>query len=212
MELEDLKTIWKQSEADFHLKDEAQIASMLKGKSMSIIAKLKRSVWFELVFALIVSIVLLIYAITLKPGAFKWTAISLLLMCLGSSVYFSKKLLLLNRFQEVNENLHVTISLLIKNLNGYLKFYKNSYTILYPVYFSLGILFAALERGPKKFIEFVLQPSIIIYLLLMAGISYIVSTWFANMYIKKLNGDHLQKLQGLLNDLDNSFSPLHTGD
>jgi hypothetical protein len=212
MELEDLKTIWKQSEADFHLKDEAQIASMLKGKSMSIIAKLKRSVWFELVFALIVSIVLLVYAITLKPGALKWTAISLLLMCLGSSIYFSKKLILLNRFQEVNENLHVTISLLITNLNGYLRFYKNSYTILYPIYFSLGILFAALERGPKKFIEFLLQPSIIIYLLLMAGIFYIVSTWFANWYIKKLYGDHLQKLQGLLSDLDNSFSPLHTRD
>jgi hypothetical protein len=212
MELEDLKTIWKQSEADFRLKDEAQIASMLKGKSMSIIAKLKRSVWFELVFALIVSVVLLVYAITLKPGAFKWTAISLLLMCLGSSIYFSKKLMLLNRFQEVNENLHVTISTLITNLNGYLRFYKNSYTILYPVYFSLGILFAALERGPKKFMEFLLQPTIIIYLLLMAGIFFFVSTWFANWYIKKLYGDHLQKLQGLLDDLNNSLTPLHTRD
>jgi hypothetical protein len=201
MELEDLRSIWKQSEPDFQRKDEAQIGLMLKGKSMSIIAKLKRSVWFELIFALIVSIVLLIYAITLKPGTFKWTAISLLLMCLGSSIYFTKKLVLLNRFQEVNENLHITLSLLIINLKGYLKFYKNSYTILYPVYFLLALVFGALERGPKKYMEFLMQPSIIIYLLLMAGIFFFMNTWFANWYIKKLYGNHLEKLQGLLDDL-----------
>jgi hypothetical protein len=201
MELEELKIIWKQSEADFHLKDEAQIGLMLKGKSMSIVGKLKQSVWLELIFALIASIVLLIYAITFKPGAFKWTAISLLVMCLGLSIYLSKKLILLNRFQEVNENLHVTISVLITKLNGYLRFYKNSYAILFPVYFSLALLFGALERGPKKYMEFLLQPGIIIYLLVMAGIFFVISTWLANWYIKKLYGDHLEKLQRLLDDI-----------
>jgi hypothetical protein len=74
--------------------------------------------------------------------------------------------------------------------------------ILYPVYFSLGLLFGALERGPKKYMEFLWQPSIIFYLLLMAAIFFVISTWFANWYIKKLYGNHLEKLQGLLDDLD----------
>jgi hypothetical protein len=203
MELEDLKCIWKQSEPEFRQKDEAEIALMLKGKSMSIIAKLKRSVWFELVLVFASSGVLLLYAINLKAGAFKWTSISLLVMCVASTIYFIKKLALLNRFQQVNENLHDTVSFLVTNLKTYLKFYKNSYAILFPVYFFLGLLFGALERGPKKYIDFLLRPGIMIGLVVMAVLFFIISTWFANWYIKKLYGNHLAKLQGLLDEMEN---------
>jgi hypothetical protein len=65
MELEELRNIWKSSESGFQPKDESEIASMLKGRSISIIDKLKRSVRFELVFTLFVSLCLLLYALTL---------------------------------------------------------------------------------------------------------------------------------------------------
>ena len=45
MELDELKHIWKKTDVDFHPKGEAELASMLKGNSKSIIDKLKRSVW-----------------------------------------------------------------------------------------------------------------------------------------------------------------------
>jgi hypothetical protein len=201
MELEELKSIWKQNEPAFQPKGEAEIALMLKAKSISIIAKLKRSVWFELIFTIIVSIVLLKYAISLKTGAFKWTSISLLVMCMASTIYFIKKLVLLNRFNEMHENLHDTISSLIKKLNGYLKFYKTSYAILFPVYFLLGLLFGALERGTDKYLEFLQKPATIIYLVLMAGLFFFLSTWFASWFLKKLYGNHLDKLNNLLAEL-----------
>lgn len=201
MELEDLKSIWKNSEPAFNLKNEQEIASMLKGKSMSIIDKLKRSVWFELVFAVVLSIALLLYALSLPKGALKWTSISLLLMCLVYTIYYIKKLTLLNRAQRGNENLHDTVTLLVKNLTGYLKFYKNSYAILYPVYFLLGLLFGALERGTDKYLEFLSRPSTIISLLLVAGLFFLISTRLANWYLKKLYGNHLDKLKSLLNEL-----------
>lgn len=201
MELEDLKSIWKNSEPAFNLKNEQEIASMLKGKSMSIIDKLKRSVWFELVFAIVLSIALLLYALSLPKGALKWTSISLLLMCLVYTIYYIKKLTLLNRAQRGTENLHDTITLLVKNLMGYLKFYKNSYAILYPVYFLLGLLFGALERGTDKYLEFLSRPSTIISLLLVAGLFFLISTRLANWYLKKLYGNHLDKLKSLLNEL-----------
>ena len=201
MELEDLKSIWKNSEPAFNLKNEQEIASMLKGKSMSIIDKLKRSVWFELVFAIVLSIALLLYALSLPKGALKWTSISLLLMCLIYTIYYIKKLTLLNRAQRGNENLHDTITLLVNNLMGYLKFYKNSYAILYPVYFLLGLLFGALERGTDKYLEFLSRPGTIISLLLVAGLFFLISTRLANWYLKKLYGNHLDKLKSLLNEL-----------
>lgn len=200
MELEDLKSIWKQSEPDFQLKNEAEIALMLKGKSVSIIDKLKRNVWIELIFTIVVSVVLLFYAISLKTGALKWTSISLLLMCMASTIYYIKKLVMLNRFREVNENLHDTISLLIKNLTSYVKFY-NSFAVLYAVYFLLGLLFGALEKGTDKYIEFLSKSSTIIYLLLMAGLFFFISTWCASWFLKKLYGNHLDKLKALLEEL-----------
>lgn len=203
MELEDLKSIWKQNGPEFHQKGEAEISLMLKGKSISIIARLKRNVWFELILAVLSSAALLLYAIGLKNGALKWSSISVLVMTLGASIYFIKKLLLLNRFEKMNENLHDTLALLIASLRNYLKFYKNSYAVLFPIYFFLALLFGALERGPGKYIDFLFQPSVIITLLVFAVLFFVISTWAANWYVKKLYGDHLAKLQGLLDDLDN---------
>ena len=202
MELEDLKSIWKSSEPVFQPKNEQEIAMMLKGRSISIINKLKRNVWFELVFTILVSVVLLVYALSLPQGAMKWTSISLLLMCIASTIFYVKKLVMLSRVQEINENLHDTISSLIKNLTAYLRFYKNSYTVLYPVYFSLGLLFSVLERGTDNFLQLLAQPTTIIYLLVMAGLFFVVSFWFARWFLKKLYGDHLEKLKNILNELN----------
>ncbi|HEX6226513.1 MAG TPA: hypothetical protein VFZ52_18965 [Chryseolinea sp.] len=202
MELEDLKSIWKSSEPVFQPKNEQEIAMMLKGRSISIINKLKRNVWFELVFTILVSVVLLVYALSLPQGAMKWTSISLLLMCIASTIFYVKKLVMLSRVQEINENLHDTISSLIKNLTAYLRFYKNSYTVLYPVYFSLGLLFSVFERGTDSFLQLLAQPTTIIYLLVMAGLFFVVSFWFARWFLKKLYGDHLEKLKNIFNELN----------
>jgi hypothetical protein len=205
MELEDLKSIWKNSEPAFQPKNEQEIALMLKGKSVSIINKLKRNVWFELGIAILASIGLLIYALSLETGALKWTSISLLLMCLAYSIIYVKKLLLLNRFQALDGNLRETISLLVENLTSYLKFYKNSYAILYPVYFMLGILFSVIERGPEEYLEYLSKTGTLLYTLVVAGafagVFFFVSTMGANWYLKKLYGNHLEKLKGILNEL-----------
>jgi hypothetical protein len=208
MELEDLKSIWKSNAAQFEPKREDEIALMLKGRSMSIIEKLKRNVWFELIFTIVVTVGLLLYAISLESGALKWTSISLLIMCVTYSFYYVKKLILLNRFAGMNENMRDNISILIKNLSSYLKFYKSSYAVLYPVYFALGLLFGALERGTEKYLEFISQPRTILYLLLMAGLFFFISTWFASWYLKKLYGTHLEKLKKLLDEIQGSSNPI----
>lgn len=201
MELEDLKIIWKSNEPEFQPKEEKEIALMLKGRSMSIIEKLKRNVWFELIFTVVVSLALLIYAISLETGALKWTSISLLLMCIAFTFFYIKKLTVLNRFDGVNENLRDNISILIKKLSGYLKFYKRSYAILYPFYFCLGLLFGALEKGTDRYIEYLSRSEIIIRLLLLAIVFFLISTSLATWYLKKLYGNHLDKLKNLLNEL-----------
>jgi hypothetical protein len=201
MELEDLKSIWKSSEPVFQPKNEQEIARMLKGRSISIVNKLKRNVWFELVFTIVVSVALLIYALSLPKGAMKWTSISLLVMCIASTVFYVKKLTILNHVEGINENLHDTISFLIKNLTTYLRFYKNSYTVLYPIYFLLGLVFSLIEKG-TDIAEFLSQRTTLIYLVFMAGLFFLISFWLARWFLKKLYGDHLEKLKSIMQELN----------
>jgi hypothetical protein len=201
MELEELRSIWKSSKPGFQPKDESEIASMLTGRSLSIIDKLKRSVWFELIFTLVSSLGLLVYALTLPSGDLKWTSIAILAMCLAYIIYYIKKIILLNRFDPAKENIRANLVSLIEKLTGYLRFYRRSYTILYPVFFVVGLLFGGLARGADAFFENLLKPRTIIYLAIMAVVLYLLTSWLVNWYLKKLYGNHLEKLKSLLNDI-----------
>jgi len=201
MELDDLKSIWKQDKPGFEPKKEAEIASMIKGRSNSIISKLKRSVWFELIFTIVCGIVFGVYALTLESGALMWTIISLIVLFVSYLFYYVKKIVLLNKFDSSTENLKNSLQHLSERLTTYLNFYKKSYAILYPVYFCLGLLFGAMERGIDDFLHRLSQPKTILYLIVLAGIFFVCTILITNWYLKKLYGNHLDKLKELLNEL-----------
>jgi hypothetical protein len=202
MELDELKDLWKKNDAVFQPKEDRELASMLRGNSKSIVDKLKRSVWLELIFTTVSGIVLLVYALTLPSGALKWTSVSILAIFVAYSFYYVKKIMLLNSFNANQGNLRVTLENLIENLSSYLKFYKRSYTILYPMYFCLALLFGAIERGFDQFVTALSEPKTIFYLVGFAAIFYVGSTWLVKFILKKLYGDHLEKLKVLLKDLN----------
>jgi hypothetical protein len=202
MELDELKNIWKQSPAKFQFKNETQLASMLKGSSKSAVAKLKKSVWFELGFTIVAGLALLIYAMSLPSGSLKWTTVSILALFVAYSFYYVKKLLLLATFKPADDHLKANLEKLTASLTGYMKFYKRSYTILYPIYFGLGLLFGGLESGSDKFLQIISEPKIILYLVFIAIAFFFLSTWFANWYFKKLYGNHIEKLKAILRDLN----------
>lgn len=202
MELDELKDLWKKSDAVFQPKADTEIASMLRGSSKSIVDKLKRSVWLELIITLVSGIVLLVYALTLPSGALKWTSVSILAIFVAYSFYYVKKLMLLKSFNSSEGNLRVALENLTGSLSGYLKFYKRSYTLLYPVYFCLALLFGAIERGFEQFVTNLSEPKTIAYLISFAALFYFISTWLVSWILKKLYGNYLDKLKLLLNDLN----------
>jgi hypothetical protein len=201
MELDELKSIWTKNSPGFQMKGAAELALMLKGNSRSVVDKLKKSVWFELIITIVAGIGLLIYAFTLPDGSLKWTTISILVLFAVYLFYFIKKLLLLNKFN-ADENLRENLQRLIQSLQGYLRFYKLSYTILYPVYFALGVLFGALKTGSDKFFQILTQPRTIVILSVTGLVLLFISTWFTNWYLRKLYGKHLDKLQSVLSELN----------
>jgi hypothetical protein len=207
MELDELKNIWKKTDVDFHPKAEAELASMLKGNSKSIVDKLKRSVWLELIFTLIAGIVLLVYALNLPSGALKWISVSFLAIFFSYPFYYIKKLMLLHRFGGAQNNLKANLEQLIENLTQYLRFYKRSYAILYPVYFCLMLAFIAIERGFDEFIHILIKPKTIAFVLMLVGVFFFCSTWLVNWLLNKLYGLHLEKLKSLLKELNSYERP-----
>lgn len=202
MELDELRSLWKKQGDSFQPRNEMEIASMLNGKSRSIISKLKRSVWLELVFTLIAGIGLLAYALTLDSSTLKIISISILLVFVGYTIYYIKKLILLTRFNSSGNDIRTNLETLVHNLSSYLRYYKLSYTILYPVYFVLGVIFGGLERGGTERFFVVLQETrTIVILLVFCLLFYFSSTWLVNWLLKKLYGNHLEKLKRMLNDI-----------
>ena len=202
MEIDELKDIWRKESEGFARRDETELATMLKGKSSSIVSRLKRNVWIELTFTVLGGVGLLGYAMTLPEGYLKSISISILILFCLYAFYYLKKLRLLIQFDPGNDNLKGNLLLLITNLKGYLRFYKRSYTILYPVYFLLGVLFSAIERGATGFINQISRTEVLIPLLLGAFIFFICSTWLTSWYLKKLYGNHLEKLEAVLKELE----------
>jgi hypothetical protein len=125
----------------------------------------------------------------------------LLVLFVSYLFYYVKKIILLNQFDSSKENLRNSLEHLLDRLTTYLNFYKKSYAILYPVYFCLGLLFGALERGLDDFLYRISQPKTIIYLILLSGAFFICTVLITNWYLKKLYGNHIDKLKELLNEL-----------
>lgn len=200
-ELEDLKQIWKSHGQGYEPKKESEIAQMLQGKSNSIIGKLKRNVWFELIFTIACSIALGVYAITLEAGAIMWTVISLLVLFAAYLFYYVKKLMLLGRYEASDGNMKSNLEDLYKKLSIYISFYRKSYAVLYPVYFFLGIFFGALDTGVDGFLNRMRDPKTVVLLVVLTGAFFVFTFIATNFYLKKLYGNHLAKLKELLDEL-----------
>lgn len=200
-ELDDLKQIWKSHKQGYEPKQESEIASMLQGKSNSIIGKLKRNVWFELIFTIACSIGLGVYAITLEAGALMWTIISLLALFAAYLFYYVKKLMLLGKFDSSDVNMRVNLENLYQKLSVYISFYRKSYAILYPIYFFLGIFFGALDTGMDAFLNRLRDPKTVVILVVITSVFFLFTFIATNFYLKKLYGNHLTKLKELLTEL-----------
>jgi len=200
-DLHDLKSIWKK-QAGFERKGETEIAQMLSGRSTTLITRLKRNVWFELIFTLVCMLALAGYALTLNGGALVWTILVLLGLFMIYTAYYVKKLILLNQYNQSSENLKANLTNLLARLDAYMTFYKRSYTFLYPFFFILGIVFGLLESGTERLAEKFQSPLytisfIILSIVFLIGI-YTITAW----YLKKLYGNYIEKLKSLLKELD----------
>jgi len=217
MELDSLKDIWKNlDEEDLQPGREVPILSMLQKRSQSSIARLKRNLNRELV-AVVVIYSLTIWYIVAYQKLYRELAVLLALVGGAFLFYYYHKNKLLKQMQCVACEVKSNLSRQLFTLEKYVRFYFIAGTILTPLaYFAAGaiILFNAhettqsLNNVPFDDAQASVSSMPIVahianhrffVLFVSLGVAITVGSYFINRwYVKKMYGQHIQKLKELL--------------
>lgn len=218
MELDSLKTLWQDLDANTaHADSDEHILSMLRKRSQSPIAKMRRNLLWELIALVVLYSATIWYYLSAWGGRYWEIGGILFLVGAFCLFYYYRKNKLLSDMQCVVCEVKSNLQRQLVTLEKYVNFYFVAGTLLTPmVYFASGLIVFfktpqnhATPSGPitdisasipimthitnhKFFTAF-----IVIGVVLAIG-SYFLNRW----YVNKLYGQHIEKLKDLLSQME----------
>ncbi|WP_044173457.1 hypothetical protein [Flectobacillus major] len=193
MELDDLKNIWQQAQNSPQTSfDAEQIMLMARQKSLNIVDKLKRNIMIEIWVGLVCIPFLGYYIFQAnEPSQFRLYAGIGLILIVTLLFSFYGVLKKLNAFGQSDLSLKVSLQNLILQFKQFIKLYYYVNLLLTPISFFLGAYYGlhTLVNGLK-----------IASIIALIGLPFVY--FFVKSYIRKLYGKHLDRLQILLEELD----------
>jgi len=209
MELENLKSIWKELEAQPTPEtDGEQILALLQKKSRGPVARMRRNLIRELLLITVTYIPVILFYLVEFEG--RLSAISGLLFLLGLFFcgYYYRKMMLLKKMQCVSCMVRSNLARHVETLKKYTRFYLLAGTLIIPftAIYVYAILRWKLPHASGLQLYHRLSPApwwtnSIYWLLLLAPLTiaiYYINAW----YINRLYGRHIKKLQELLREMD----------
>lgn len=208
IELDDLRHIWKDkidSNIDNQHMEQEKIRALLNRKSTNIIDKLRKNLLLEI--AMFCFCLLLIACV---PVYFKSKEVTLLcvivitVIFIPYLIYYLKKYREFRQFFSYNQNIKSSLKALIAQLEKYLKIYFWGSLLLTPISGFLSgfaILYEMKALGFLLYFDVFSSATlsmILSFALLLTLISYPIMKW----YIRKLYGQHLEKLKDCLKELE----------
>ncbi len=208
MELDELKYQLNQKLATDHAsRSDADIASLLKKKTSSVIGKLKRSLIVEMVLCVLFSAAMLYVCFVSEYWSIRiYFGVFTILMFLFTFIlyYLYKKTKeLTNSFQPIKANLQSVISLLEEFVKRYFQFTM----AMLPVCFVFSLILSIMEPVSIPEVDkFVLHyfsarwqvlTFLGVYMIALAVTLYYFTKW----YLKKLYGNYLTELKKCIEEL-----------
>ena len=206
MELEQFKNLWDKDAAPEQKKGEYFI-SLLRKRSNSPIARIKRNLRAELIVIVIMYTVGVTYYFLAFGGKMAEIAWFMLVIGLLFLVYYYFKNKLLNNMQCVSCHVKSNLELQLGTLEKYVKFYLLAGIILLPV----TMLFVG-------YVTIILYPERIgkthvpgydastyqtgIFLLVFTAVLSVGSYFLNKWYINRLYGRHIKKLREILKEME----------
>lgn len=201
MEFDDLKKIWAQPSAQDAPWNEQQLHEVLRGKSQSIISRIKRRMWFEMAITYGTIAVLAVLAMYQQSGPFRWLMVSLIGFFVVLGFYFISKVRILARFDFGADNLRNNLVSLIGKLDEFLNVYKLSSRWSLVVYYLLAVLTLFFEKGIEHVVSYVTSLNGVIFLVFFTA-AMIGPIFLVNWLTHKMYGKFVDRLRKLVVEFD----------
>lgn len=204
MELESLKTIWKDVGTSTAATSADELEQMLSQKSKSPIAKLKRNLFWEMIAVAVLYGITIIYNLSANIPAMLYSVMMLLVLGALYGWYYVAKRKLLNSMECVTCEVKSNLSTQLTTLEKLVKLYLWVGTLIVPFLLILSFLVGLFFMDNGELLA-KLGNKIIIVLVIWVLISFVLTipVYFLNKwYVHKLYGQHVKKLRQIVNEMN----------
>jgi hypothetical protein len=211
MELDSLKTIWREQEDPAREDpDRIHLQDILRKKSRGTIFRIRRNLRHEGVFILAGYIPCILLYLFVFSGELWLLSLIFLAVLLLYGLYYNRKDRLLRKMECVACEVRSNLAGQVKVLGKYLRLYLWSGTLLTPVFFIASYVIVRQKNPAPHLIRnyFIhrdiptpwwAEPVFVAILIIPFSIVlYFLNKW----YVNKLYGRHLEKLKVLLREMD----------
>jgi amino acid transporter len=207
MELEDLKSLWKENSQDFaqnELPAEA-LEQLLRGKTHGIVRLIKRNLVLEAVFCVLIT--LLILGMPMRAQQFynlelglKTSMVLYTLFIVGAYGYSYRWL---QKHYDLATDLKTATQSLVQQMERSLRLFFYTNVVLTPIALVSGGIYGYTADMPPEMLESPLFEQSLWWLVLVLTIVGIVSTYPLNRYyLRLMYGKSLEKLKAVLQEFD----------
>lgn len=192
MELDDLKHIWQNAgeESQPSMNAEA-LLRLTKQSSQNIIERLVRNIWYELVVSIFVVIAWFYYTLFYAEEHWRIGGLTMGIFMIASLGFYLWVLFRLKSISMADISLKESLTQLIKQFKLYIKAYTWLNILLIPFANFLGayLILSPLEDGIKT------------SAMIAVGMAPLM-WWLMRWYINRLYGQHLTRLESILQELN----------
>lgn len=209
MELDEFKDLLNQKLENDHLhRSESDIAELLSKKANSVLVKIQKSLWFEIISAVVITIAFALIAITSKYQSFQIYFSVFTLVFIPFTIVF---IFLLKKTSSIDNNLPIKMNLqkIVNILEEFMKRYFQFTMVLIPICLIFSFALGYTEKEPIRFMDSLIdkyKPSA----LWLMGFTFLYATaliigvyYFTKWYLKKMYGKYVDELKKYINELNN---------
>ena len=202
MELDNLKTLWKEQGPPGDEWEQTDLLAMLQKRSRGPIDRMKRNVRIEAVMLIVTYIPTILLYILMFQGTLWGISVIMAVILVIFLVYFYLKNRLLKKMECVTCEVRSNLAGQIEILGKYVRFYYWGSTLSLVIGWIIAyevIIYAKHEVHPHMIFSWWFSPAFLLALLIPLGIGgYFLNRRRAN----KLYGRHIKKLKELLQEMD----------
>lgn len=200
MELDNLKTIWKEQETPVPETDPARLAYLLQTRTRRPIDRMRRNLRIEAVLMIIAYVPTILAYKDMFGGRLSMISLFLLLVFVFYWIYYYLKSQLLRNMQCVVCEVRSNLARQVGTLRKYVRFYLWSGVLVTLI--AIIVAWETLRYSMKLKalpLHWWFDPASLLVLMAPFAVGlYYLNKW----YIDKLYGRHIEKLQELLREMD----------